>query len=248
MSFGPTPPDGGPNADCSDNASHEDSQPRAVAPTWPDEPRWSRHFWQRPHRSSAQFIGVHPLRDVFDILFPEVVETVGEPVADMIAHRARDAEPSRLRQCLQPRGDVDAVAVNVAAVSDDVAEIDPDAKGNAFVLGHLRAAVRHCPLDLDGAAHRIDDAGKFHQHPVAGGLDDAPVMLPDLRVDERAAMRFQAVVGALLIRPHPAAGAPRKPPRRSRGYGLTRSSSVIGDAAVDECAPFGTCQPRPFEA
>src|ERR1700730_9683730 len=138
MSFGPNPPDGGPNADCSDNASHEDSQPRAVAPTWPDEPRWSRHFWSRPHRSSAKFKGLMRLRDVFDNLFPEVVETVGEPVTDMIAHRARDAKAARLRQCLQTRGDVDTIAVDVAAVGDDVAEIDPDAKGNAFVSGHLR--------------------------------------------------------------------------------------------------------------
>jgi len=87
---------------------------------------------------------------------------------------------------------------------------------------------------------------KFHQHAVSGGLDDAPVMLPDLRVDELATMRLQAVEGALLIRSH----QPRVPrhirgedchksARRSRGYGLTRSSSVIGDAAVDDCAPFG---------
>ncbi len=120
----------------------------------------------------------------------------------MIAHRARDADAARLRQCLQPRGDVDTVAVNVAAVGDDVAEIDPDPKGNALVLGHLGVAVRHRPLDLDGAAHRIDDARKFHQHAVAGGLDDAPVMLPDFRVDELAAMRLQAVEGAFLVRSH----------------------------------------------
>ena len=133
---------------------------------------------------------MHRLGDVLDALFTEVIEGVGEPVADMIAHRARDAKAAGLRQRLQPRRNIDAVAVDVAAVGDHVAEIDPDAKGNAFVLGHLRVAVRHRPLDLGGAAHRIDDARKFHQHPVAGGLDDATVMLRDFRVDQLAAVRL----------------------------------------------------------
>jgi hypothetical protein len=72
------------------------------------------------------------------------------------------------------------------------------------------------------------------------------MMLPDLRVDELATMRLQAIEGALLIGPHQprvtrhVGGEDRhKSARRSRGYGLTRSSSVIGDAAVDDCAPFG---------
>jgi hypothetical protein len=114
----------------------------------------------------------------------------------------RDIQSAGLGQCLEPRRNVDAVAVDVVAVGDHVAEIDPDPKGNALVLGHLRAAVRHRPLDLDGAAHRIDDARKFHKHAVAGGFDDPPVMLPDLRVDELATMRLQAVEGAFLIRSH----------------------------------------------
>jgi hypothetical protein len=57
-------------------------------------------------------------------------------------------------------------------------------------------------LDLDCTTDRTDDARKFNQHTVAGGLDDAPAMLPDLRVDKLAAMRLQVVKGALLIRSH----------------------------------------------
>jgi hypothetical protein len=33
------------------------------------------------------------------------------------------------------------------------------------------------------------------------GLEDAAVMLPDLRVDKLAAMRLQAIEGALLVPP-----------------------------------------------
>lgn len=52
----------------------------------------------------------------------------GEPnlVPDVIANGPRDADPARLREGLEPRCDVDAIAIDVVLVEDDVAEIDPD--------------------------------------------------------------------------------------------------------------------------
>ena len=55
---------------------------------------------------------------------------------------------------------------------------------------------------LGGAAHRVDDVGEFHQHSVVSGLDDAAVMLGDLRVNQLPAVRLEAFEHALLIRPH----------------------------------------------
>ena len=78
----------------------------------------------------------------------------------------------------------------------------PDAENDALVLGNFGVAVDHRALQLDGAAHRVDDAREFHQHAVAGGLDDAAAVLPDLRVDELAAMRLEPFERALLVRPH----------------------------------------------
>jgi hypothetical protein len=104
----------------------------------------------------------------------------------MVADGARNADAARLRQPLQPCGHVDAVAVNVAAIGDHVAEIDPDAKPQAALLGEIQIAVGHRALDFGGAAHRVDDAGEFRQHAVAGGLDDPAMMLADLRIDQFA--------------------------------------------------------------
>ena len=59
------------------------------------------------------------------------------------------------------------VAEDVALVDDDVAEIDAYAEGDAAVVGHRRAARDHLDLDLDDAAHGIDDAGELDQHSVA---------------------------------------------------------------------------------
>ena len=62
--------------------------------------------------------------------------------ADLLAHRGADADLAGLGQRLDPGGDVDAVAEDVALVDDDVAEIDADAKADALVL---RACWRYGP-------------------------------------------------------------------------------------------------------
>src|SRR5215468_3364134 len=107
-----------------------------------------------------------------------------EPVADVVADRARDTNAARLRQCLQPRCDVDAVAEDVVLFNDYVAEVDAYAKPDAPLLGRLGLAVGHPALDLHSAAHRVDDAGKFRQHAVTGGLHDTAVVLGDFRIEE----------------------------------------------------------------
>jgi hypothetical protein len=107
-------------------------------------------------------------------------------------------------QPLQPHRDVDAVAVNVAAVGDHVAEIEPDAKPQPALFGEIEIAVGHGALDLGGTAHRIDDTLKFRKHTVAGGLDDPSAVLADLRIDPFDEMRLEALVGAFLIGAHQA--------------------------------------------
>ncbi len=157
---------------------------------------------------------------------------------------------------LQPRGDVDAVAVDVVPIDDHVAEIDPDAECDALVLGDFGIAVDHRPLNLDGAAHRVDHARKFHQHAVAGGLDDPAVMLLDFRIDELAAMRLEPVEGAFLVRSHQPRVARhiggedrRETAGGSHARGVARPPAPVADVVVNGCLPLGhPGQPRYFEA
>jgi hypothetical protein len=132
---------------------------------------------------------------------PHVLEGIGEPIADTVADRARDADAARRSQPLQPRGDVNAVAINVAAVGDYVAEIDAVAKAQAALLGQIEIAVGHRALNFARTPHRVDHAGEFRQHAVAGSLDDPPAMLAELRIDQFAQMRLEALVRAFLIAP-----------------------------------------------
>ena len=116
--------------------------------------------------------------------------------------RIGDEHPARIGQGFDPGRDVDAVAIEVVALDDHVAEIDADAQLNAAFRSDAGVALGHRLLHRDRAAHRIDDAGKFHQHAVAGGLDDAAAVLGDIRIEKLAAQRFEAFERALFVRAH----------------------------------------------
>ena len=78
-------------------------------------------------------------------LLSRVFKTVRELVANVIPHRAGDADPAGLGQSFQPCGDVDAIAVNIAAFGDHIAEIDTYAEGDPLILGDVGTAVDQRP-------------------------------------------------------------------------------------------------------
>src|SRR5215469_1929789 len=122
----------------------------------------------------------------------------------MIADSAREANATGRGQPLQPSGDVDAVSVNVIAVGNHVAEIDPNAEPDPPLLAHLRLALGHPALDLHGASDGINYTGELRQEAIAGVLHSAAPVLRDLRLDQFPEMRLQAFVRAFLIGAHKA--------------------------------------------
>ncbi len=120
-----------------------------------------------------------------------------------------DADAARLGQRFEPRGNVDAVAENVVAVDDDVADIDADPENDPLVVRDVRIAPQHRALHFHGKRDSIDHAGEFEQHAVAGGLDDAAVMLRYRRVDQLPAMRLQRGERTDLVDAHQATVADR---------------------------------------
>src|SRR5690242_4147182 len=124
---------------------------------------------------------MHRPGDVLDLLLAEVLEGNVELVAHLVAYDAADADAARRGEAFESRRDIDAVAVDVVLVADDVAQIDPDPKLDAFRGRHFRVPLGHGLLRLHRAAHRLDDARKLDQHTVPRGLDDAAAMLGDFR-------------------------------------------------------------------
>src|SRR5215470_4005589 len=97
----------------------------------------SRHarYRQIGNRFRAKRIDPHRARNVFDALLAQIIEREGQLVADLVADDTGDADDTGLSQRFQSRRDIDAVAKDVAALGDYVAEIDADAKFDALVVG-----------------------------------------------------------------------------------------------------------------
>jgi hypothetical protein len=122
--------------------------------------------------------------------FAPVPERLLQASLDILPDRVGDADTAGLADPFQPRGDVHAVAEDVALLEQDVPEVDADAVGDAHFLWDLVLAVGHEALDLQGALNGVDHALELHEKAVARRLDDAPAVLGDLGVDERGAVRL----------------------------------------------------------
>ena len=140
--------------------------------------------------------------DVLHPLSAHVAEWLTETIRDRLVHEVGYANAARLRKSLKTRGDVHAVAENVAFVKDDVGEIDADAIDDPPVHRACAFALGHRCLDVDGAPHGVLGGAEFRQHPVAGGLYDAPAAARDFRIDELPPVRFLTHQHAFLILLH----------------------------------------------
>src|SRR5262249_16819972 len=126
--------------------------------------------------------------DVLDLLLAKVLEDKRQPVAHVIINSIRDEHAAGIGQSLDPRRDIDAVAINIVALDDDIAKIDPDPKLEPLVDRDTGIALGHAALHLNCAADRIDDTRKFRQYAVTGGLDDPAMVLDDFWFHKGAAV------------------------------------------------------------
>src|SRR6476469_869007 len=118
------------------------------------------------------------------------VDELGRHLAGhLVSNGARQRDAARLRQRLQARGDVDAVAIDVLAVDDDFTEIDPDPIANALAFPRTRRKLARA-LDFLRADDRGNDAGKFHQRAVTHQLDDAPAVRGHAGIEDAFAIRL----------------------------------------------------------
>ena len=132
----------------------------------------------------------------------KVVKAERKFVAHGVAHGAGDANAPWRSHCFQPRRDIHAVAVDVIAVTDDIANIDAYAEFDPPVERHGFVALGHAPLHVHSAPHRVHRTGKFHQQPIARGLDDAPAMADQNGIHHILEVRLQRVEGTFFVRAH----------------------------------------------
>jgi hypothetical protein len=115
-----------------------------------------------------------------------VLAAIGKLRHDLAAHLAervlRKADATRFGDAFEPGRDVDAVAQDIVALDQHIAEMNPDAPFHALVAGDCRIALCRQPLKHDGAFDCADHRGELDQHAITGGLDDPPAMLDNERV------------------------------------------------------------------
>ena len=138
--------------------------------------------------------------DVLHRHLAAVLERGVDAAADALVDDRGDADPTGLGDTFKARRDVDAVAVDVVAVDDDVAEVDADPKDDALAV---RPRFRlDGALDGERASDGVDHAGKLHQRAVADELHDPAVVLGDGGSEQRLAMALEGGERPRLVGAH----------------------------------------------
>src|SRR5215471_4357249 len=96
---------------------------------------------------------------------------------NVLMYAARNADSTRFGKLLQPRRYIDAIAVDVVALDNDVADVDTHAKVDPLIGSQAGIAAKHSALHVNGAARRVDYAGKLQQQPVPYGFNDTATVL-----------------------------------------------------------------------
>ena len=117
------------------------------------------------------------------------------------------SDTARFGERLYPRSYVDTVAVEVAALNHDIAEVDADAQHEPPILGNILVGGIHGLLQLDGAGDRVRRAGELYQHAVSHHFDDSAMMRGDQWLSNFSATGLERSESAGLVHPHQAAVA-----------------------------------------
>jgi hypothetical protein len=140
--------------------------------------------------------------NVLNLLRTEVLKGKAKFVEHLITDNPTDADSARVRQRLEARCDIDAVAEDVVVVNDDVTDVNADTKGDAISGRDVCIALGHAALYVDRAPHRVDYTRELQQQAIAGGFDDPATIFGNLRVNQLPPMSFQCGQGGAVVAAH----------------------------------------------
>ena len=141
------------------------------------------------------------------LLFTQKLELKIQLSLDLIECCSRNQDAPGFGQSFQSRRDIHAVAIDVLPFDNHIAKVYANAEFELFFLRQFGIALRHRPLDFDGATDRVDHAGELYQRAIAHELYDAPIVSCDFRIDQILAGALEACQSIRLVRLHEAAVA-----------------------------------------
>ena len=132
----------------------------------------------------------------------EILEPAIELAPHLLEDRLGDADAAGLGDALQPRGDVDAFAVEVAALHDHVAHVDADPQVDPSLRRQIVVRLRHGRLQAHGALDGVHGTAELDQRAVADQLEDPSAMRRDQRLQDLRAPGPQSLERARLVQLH----------------------------------------------
>src|SRR5579872_391462 len=135
--------------------------------------------------------GVEPHWPIYILeqFFAEVIKCEVGLAPDLIEGAAGKIDTARLALAFDASRNIYAIAKDVVAVNDDVADIDADSKGDLWLCAIFPFV--YLSLHSDGAGDCVHHAGEFHQYSIASSLDYTATMLRESGIDDFAAVRLQ---------------------------------------------------------
>ena len=135
------------------------------------------------------------------LLLAEIGKGDGQLGPDLVAYRARNANPAGLGERFEPGRDVDTVAKQILALDEDIADMHADAEAHWLTHGaggvFFGDGILNCDRTLDG----VDRTGEVGDDTVAGAAEDAPATGGD-QLLQNYATGGQPTQGADLVLPH----------------------------------------------
>src|ERR1700733_1307130 len=153
-------------------------------------------------RGHFKRIDADRLRNVPKLGWTEIADCEIEPPLHLTVGVLGETDCAGGGNALQPCGDIDAIAHQVAVrLLDHVAKVDAYAELDAALGLHAGVALGHPSLHFDRAAHGVDHATKLDNDAVASALDDAPAVGGDGRIDQIAAQAAQPRQSTIFVSP-----------------------------------------------
>src|SRR5258708_27138526 len=115
-------------------------------------------MWWRPLGGHFHAIRVDRPADVLDRLLSERDEPRPNIGSNMVMDLLRKHYPARVRDALESRRNIDAVAVDVTVLNDNVAKVYTDAQANSVLVFARVDADAEFALDIDCALECANNA------------------------------------------------------------------------------------------
>src|SRR3546814_5217918 len=145
---------------------------------------------------------MHRTLDVLDLAVAAVDEVDSDAAAQILLNAVRYRHSTRPGKPLDAGRHVHAVAIEIAAIHHDVAEVDADAQDDALVRRQVAIGGDHGPLEFRRTLDGADGARELDQDAVAHALEDAAAMALDERLEHLLPARLQPRQRACLVPLH----------------------------------------------